>query len=183
MKTLTEIYQNYKVDADTGSGDKGSTHSYLDIYEGLLTPYRNKKINFLEIGVSRGHSIMMWSEYFTNALIYGVDINLKGFAFEQPHNVRLFEFDSTTEPMSDTSFESNLFDVIIEDGDHSIDAQVKTFLNFRKHMNKGGIYIIEDVNGIDNYKARFERLHDNCQIIDLRRIKGRFDDVLIIYRF
>jgi hypothetical protein len=30
---------------------------------------------------------------------------------------------------------------------------------------------------------KFKSLHDNCEIMDLRHIKGRYDDVLIIYRF
>ena len=50
-------------------------------------------------------------------------------------------------------------------------------------MNPGGIYIIEDVRAIDDDKEHFESLHDNCEVIDLRSVKDRSDDVLIVYRF
>jgi len=180
MESLQEIYQRYKVDGDTGSGDKGGdVHSYIDVYEILFAPFRTKEINFVEIGISRGHSIMMWSEYFTKAQIVGLDINTKGFAFEVPENVSLIELDSTQKIYGT----SNHFDIIIDDGDHTFEAQIKTFKNYSPFMRKGGIYIIEDVNGIDQYKKHFEKLHDNCTVIDLRPLKGRFDDVLIVYQF
>jgi hypothetical protein len=50
-------------------------------------------------------------------------------------------------------------------------------------INKGGIYIIEDVANLDKVKHLFEELHENCEVIDLRKVKGRFDDVLIVYKF
>ena len=177
--TLQEIYNKYKVDGDTGSGDKGSCHSYIDIYAGLFESYRNEPIDFCEIGVSRGHSIMMWSEYFKKGYVAGLDINLKGFAFDVPKNVFLWEIDSTKHQTDIT----DVYDIIIDDGDHTIEAQIKTFQNFSGLVKKGGLYIIEDVNGIDQHKNKLLSLHDNCEIIDLRKIKGRFDDVLVIYRF
>ena len=177
--TLQEIYNKYKVDGDTGSGDKGSCHSYIDIYAGLFESYRSKLIDFCEIGVSRGHSIMMWSEYFTKGFITGLDISFKGFSFEKPDNVDLQETDSTKYK----TYWNDIFDIIIDDGDHTIEAQIKTFQNFSGLVKKGGLYIIEDVNGIDQHKKKLLSLHDNCTAIDLRKIKGRFDDVLVIYRF
>ena len=75
-------------------------------------------------------------------------------------------------------------DVVIDDGSHRFSDQVGTFTLLKNCMNKGGIYIIEDVAnlGPDSIPA-FESLHDNIEIIDLRNVKNRYDDVLIVYKF
>ena len=58
MQSLKEIYKKYSVIGDTGGGDKGTTHSYIEHYEKLLEPYR-KSSNFLEIGMWEGSSLKM----------------------------------------------------------------------------------------------------------------------------
>ena len=50
MKTLEEIYENYNNGGSgAGHGDKGTVHTYIPEYERLFKPYRNKKINILNI--------------------------------------------------------------------------------------------------------------------------------------
>ena len=39
------------------------TH-YFPVYERHFSPWRNKSLTFLEIGVSRGGSLQMWQRYF-----------------------------------------------------------------------------------------------------------------------
>ncbi len=75
------------------------------------------------------------------------------------------------------------FDIIIDDGSHILQDQIKTFHLLKKLMKKNGIYVIEDVNNIDTVKDEFLKLHTNCKIIDLRHIKNRYDDVLVVYQF
>lgn len=38
-----------------------------------------------------------------------------------------------------------IFDLIIEDGLHTVDAQQKTLLNFWPYLKKGGLYVAEDL--------------------------------------
>jgi len=75
MKTLLELFQKYNNYEDVEyPSDKNSYHSYIeDVYEEYFSPYRNKKINLLEIGVSFSGSIRLWKDYFKNAQIYGID--------------------------------------------------------------------------------------------------------------
>ena len=90
MKTLEEIYQQFSQNRDCGHGDKGTTHSYIESYDRLLSPYRDKNINFLEIGLGTNDismasnmgkegiplaSLKAWRDYFENANIYGADID------------------------------------------------------------------------------------------------------------
>jgi len=59
---------------DNDRTDKNTLHSYLDIYQTLFNNKKNTAKNILEIGIYRGGSIKLWSEFFINAKIYGIDI-------------------------------------------------------------------------------------------------------------
>ena len=66
MTNLTELGLKYGTDK--------SENGYTKIYENFLSDKRDAKNNILEIGVWRGASLRMWSEYFPNSLILGMDI-------------------------------------------------------------------------------------------------------------
>jgi hypothetical protein len=63
------------------------------------------------------------------------------------------------------------------------EREVNTFNILKHKMNKGGLFIIEDVNCLDTHREHFLKLHPNCQIIDNRSLQNRYDDVLIVYQF
>jgi len=65
--SLEEIVNNSRT-------DKNTTHSYLPLYQKLLIKKKETAKNVLEIGISDGGSIKLWSDFFTNANIYGIDI-------------------------------------------------------------------------------------------------------------
>jgi uncharacterized protein YkvS len=46
-------------------------------------------------------------------------------------------------------------------------------------LNKGGLYIIEDVRQIDSTADTFKKLNNNSIIYDFRAMKNRADDVII----
>src|SRR6185503_1124341 len=73
MKTLSEIYNKHR---KGDWPDKGTVHSYIDIYERLLKPYREMAKNILEIGLMSGESLKMWSEYFKGE-VHGMDCDIK----------------------------------------------------------------------------------------------------------
>jgi hypothetical protein len=76
MKTLKEIFEKHShYGEDIGCADKGSTHSYIESYEALLSTFR-VGCSIMEIGIALGHSIRMWDEYFENSRIVGVDISV-----------------------------------------------------------------------------------------------------------
>jgi len=181
METLSSIYDRYSF--PEGHGDKGTAHTYIDEYSKLLEPYRSN-ITFLEIGLSHGESIQMWSEYFEKTKIYGVDItdaHIRHLLNDPRFNIIIG--DATKGNFIDYLPENIFFDVIIDDGSHRLNDQLSTFDLLKNKMNKGGLYIIEDVLHIDNTKSKFQSIHDNCEIMDNRKIKNRHDDVLVVYRF
>ncbi len=181
MKTLQEIYKNYTT--PEGNGDKGTAHTYIDVYETLLSPYREKG-NILEIGISLGYSIRMWGEYFEKGKVVGADVVLYDQVRDLLDNPRYqLIYEDATKPEILQHLEGTEFDVIIDDGSHDVGDQVASFELLKNKMKPGGLYIIEDVLDIDNTKDLFESLHPTCTVIDNRSIKNRRDDVLVIYKF
>ena len=47
-------------------------HAYERYYEDFLNKYRDKRFNFLEIGMDSGASMRLWKDYFKYAKIYGL---------------------------------------------------------------------------------------------------------------
>lgn len=182
MKTLQEIFNKYAIAEEAGHADKGTIHSYIPEYERLLAPYRNGS-TIMEIGIAYGYSMKMWGEYFTNSKIVGADISL--VLDKTSFNDSKFEIiiSDATKPEFLDKIKYYTFDVVIDDGSHAYEDQKATFLLLKQKMKKGGIYIIEDIIDFSSSKNYFPKLHNNCEIIDLRKVKNRFDDVLIVYRF
>ena len=186
MNKLAKIYYsdpNLPTSPQVGENDKGVAHSYIEAYDELLSPYSNKDINFLEIGIQGGHSLTMWQKYFTRgSSIVGMDVLLKCYT-HQRENIEVFIGDATDQDVIEKFIPNRKFDVIIDDGSHRVDHQIKSFeLLYNLYLNEGGIYVIEDIENIDKDKQLFLNLHPSCVIDDRRSIKNREDDVLIIYK-
>ena len=151
---------------------------FLSFFSKLMAPS-----TILEIGICRGESIKMWDEYFIDSKVYGIDITdqyIKDLIEENKYNIIIGNACSNKilEQLNGLTF-----DVIIDDGSHLINDQINSFNILKHRMKPNGIYIIEDVNNIDQTKNRLSELHDNVNIIDNRHIKNRIDDVLVVYKF
>ena len=186
MQTLLEIHDwiNTPTMREMGfSIDKNTLHTYIDVYEKLFSSYRtSRELNLLEIGVSTGASLVLWSKYFSpTANIEGVDVQFEELAKKEALNTylkaKLILGNSTSKDFTQTL---GKYDIIIDDGSHEVKDQIKTFRNMIGHLNVGGIYVIEDINGnhIDSIKQEIP----DGQILDRRYIKNRWDDVMLIYR-
>ena len=176
LQTLKELY-THEATVGVGFGDKGSWHSYIEMYyEFAFAPYRDKDIRLLEIGVHKGHSLRMWRKYFTSAEIVGIDIAEYGVKEEGFTLV----FGDATNPKT---FEGlGDFDIIIDDGSHQCKDQIKTFeLLFNTRLKPYGLYVIEDIQNLGLDYPKFQKLHESSECFDLREIKQRYDDVIIEY--
>ena len=70
----------------------------------------------------------------------------------------------------------------MEDGSHVTSQQIETFNLLKGKMKPDGIYCMEDILALDIEREKYLALHPHCEIIDMRHT-GRFDNVLIVYRF
>ena len=52
------------------------TNRYLEKYDPIFEPYVQKKLAFLELGISKGGSLLLWRDYFPFGTIAGIDIKL-----------------------------------------------------------------------------------------------------------
>lgn len=183
-ETLQEIWE--RLAKDGYKTDKGDVHAYLPIYEELFSPYREKALSILEIGLFNGHSMRLWKEYFTKAEIHGIDCD------EEPHggmadlrpmiaegwNIHIM--DATDKLQVYDKFRGMTFDIIIDDAGHDIMQQIQLYELFIDRVSDGGLYICEDVQNIDETKEIFEKM--GGEIIDLRSKKNRYDDILIVFK-
>lgn len=136
-----EYIETVRAAFDIGGTDKGHYHTYEYMYAMMFAFFEPKSI--LEIGVKRGKSIAAWQTLFPSAEIAGIDIQ------EAPHlfNKKPFNYMIGDSTKFDTSALPK-YDVIIDDGDHSVEAQIKTFDNFKTKFNY--FYVIEDINFVKN---------------------------------
>lgn len=123
---------------------------YFEIYERHLNRFRGKHVNLVEVGVQKGGSLEMWSDYFGGgANITGIDVdaecaNLKYDA----KNINVIIGDQGSPEFWDTFFQSyqKPIDIFIDDGGHYMNQQILTFEKVFPQMPVGSIYICEDVH-------------------------------------
>ncbi len=141
-------------------------HDYGNIYFNLFGHFRNDCKLILEVGIHKGASLRMWNKFFKNAKIYGADINPKTF-FSQK-NIKTFYVDQLNKNSIKILMKKiNLknFDIIIDDGLHTPEANFNLFSISFKYLRNGGLYIIEDVETgqLKNYMHFFKNF--NLEII------------------
>lgn len=147
MSILRDLFDHYKC-------DKGYKHQYHTVYERYLDPIRNKKVNILELGVFKGASAASFCEYLPDAEIYGIDLFERvrlGAAISGPriHYLRGDTQGNAIREQVKDAWPRIRFDVIIDDAQHTPDANLATFKNFYPLLKKNGVYFIEDVWPLD----------------------------------
>jgi len=136
--------------------DKASKHKYHTVYEPDFEPLKDKEINILEVGIFKGDSIKVWLDYFPKATIYGIDvftrISSKDIEILEHERVKWLKADSTSYGVVNSikkEWPRIRFDIIIDDGLHTPDANAKTLNNLYPLLKKEGKYYVEDVWPLD----------------------------------
>jgi hypothetical protein len=174
--SLTQIADHFKT-------DKGSIkHNYTAVYERYFGPLRAQSgLRLMEIGVACGSSLKMWSKYFNDARILGVDIRPDCASLCKLYpNIAITIQNATQAPVQGS------FDIIIDDGSHVSADIVDTFRHNWPNLKPGGLFVVEDLKCSHNpqYRSllpfdipaeRFDRRHfmdliDRCLMdMDWRR--------------
>jgi predicted O-methyltransferase YrrM len=187
MSSLVSLLEKYQ-SVDNGHGtDKNTSHSYGELYETLFEKYRDTATNILEIGVFSGASAQVWTEYFPNAHIDGIDITLSRVRFGQNNpRISFYQMDGTTQSTKD-KFVEKCYDIIIDDGSHLPHHQIESFKLFAPLLCTGGIYVIEDIDGHHAHQVQQETLRVaqeyglRTEWYDLRKKKNRWDDIVAVF--
>ena len=131
-------------------------HGFIDVYEPYFNEVSNSK-HILEIGVYYGGSLKYLSDKFKDGNIYGIDIEDKTqYDGERvkTYIVNQEDRDSLNGFLKEVDVE---FDIIIDDGGHTMKQQQISFGILFKRLKKGGIYILEDLHTsrIENFGTIF----------------------------
>jgi len=173
---------------DNSRSDKQTCHSYLPLYEDLLSKKRETATDVLEVGICYGGSIKLWFDYFSNANVYGLDIipyskiwdELKG-----KERIKLFSsFDAYNEDIVHKCIGNKRYDFILDDGSHTLEHQIKFLEIYLPLLKENGILIIEDIESqhyLDILVANVPEEYQDCiKTFDLTDIKGRYDDRVLV---
>lgn len=167
--------------------DKAYDHDFCHTYEKLLVADAKK---VWEIGVLDGASLRMWADYYANAQIIGYDIDNKTLQLQFPTNVKVKLLDQgNLEQLQKLASTDTNLDLIVDDGSHKIDHQIKTFEALFNCLRSGGQYIIEDLHtsttrwtgyNCVNGKGALQYLNDIIQNIEPVNYPGQFNTASII---
>ena len=179
--SLKELVDNTRTDKDT-------RHSYLDLYQELLIKKKETAKNVLEVGICDGGSIKLWSDFFINADVYGLDIMDSNKVWDGIKNKDRIILHTESDAYNNGFFNNNFlnknikFDFMLDDGPHTLESMIQFIKLYSQIMTSDGILIIEDVQSWNwiNILANSvpENLKKFIKTYDLRHIKGRYDDIV-----
>lgn len=198
MKTLQQIYDEVSKEIPSRLSDKGAGaygpipggpgHTYAGFYDLLFGQYRHEPVNMLEVGVNRGGSLVMWRRFFDHpdSKVNGIDIYQSFEPFKPEDNIKAEVFDAGDDEAFQKNFGDATFDIILDDGAHEKESQIRVYNKLRKRMRPGGLYVIEDIFEVnENLPFILERVEGNIipTVIDRRWINGQLDDVMLVFRY
>lgn len=123
-------------------------HHYLPVYDRYFSPFRNRDIRFLEIGVAKGGSLKMWREFFgAKAIIAGIDIDPKCGKSDGVNDC-IVRIGSQDDPAFLKSLVAELggeVDIVLDDGSHRMRHINASFDALFPLLADGGLYVVEDL--------------------------------------
>lgn len=163
MRTLYEIIEHY--------GSDKNLSNYTPVYNVLFDPLRDLPVRIIEIGIGTllpdipstfignpnhyphykpGGSLRVWRDFFLKGTVYGGDIAEDCMFTEE--RITTLMFDSTVLEECDRALGGLKFDIVVDDGLHTKEAQISTLSNLWPRLEVGGVYVIEDIMYPDHFK-------------------------------
>lgn len=185
MSRLQDLIDNTRT-------DKNTTHCYLDTYEEKFSPYKNSAKRVLEIGIQRGGSMKLWHDYFPSAEIYGVDVQTIDQTWDVLKSSSRYHLFTSTDGYSKDFIKREFldknikFDIIIDDGPHTLESLIFFTKYYPQILAPGGLLVAEDIQSEDWLLPMAacipENLQSSIEVVDLRHIHNRWDDLLLFAR-
>lgn len=145
--------------------DKSTRHNYAMVYSRLFEHLRSREdVRVFELGLGTnntdvpfhmgkdgkpGASLRGWKEFFPKAQIFGADVDARILFTED--RIRTYYCDQTKPAIvrdmwsKHSDLAEDGFDVIVEDGLHTFEANRTFFENSVHVLRPGGIFVIEDL--------------------------------------
>jgi hypothetical protein len=190
--------------SDKGNRTNSGWHNYTTFYHALFSPIRNNTLRIFELGLGTnnvslpsnmgasgkpGASLRGWKDYFPNATVVGADID-KDILFTEDR-ISTYYCDQlspdTIHAMWKEPSAVEPFDIIIEDGLHTFEANKCFFENAIHKVKSGGVYIIEDIvmSEVSRYEAQineWSRVYPTIKfhIVAIPHRHNRHDNCVIV---
>lgn len=167
-KTMLEAVQDKKF------GVIRKLQNYYEEYDLMFSYLQNKPLNLLEIGVQKGGSIATWLEYFPKAHVVGIDIDAECKKYERGGAKIYIGSQEDEDFLLEVEKKEGPFDIIIDDGGHTMKQNLITFNALFPLLKEDGIYVIEDLH--TSYWSKFGG-RKNRKYTMINRIKCLIDDM------
>jgi hypothetical protein len=141
--------------------DKADWHNYPDLYVCLFSMLDHTPNALLEFGIGSknpdirgnmgetgvpGASLRAWRKWFPTTRIYGADYDAAALFDEDGiHTFYVDQSDATKIIQAWSLMPHLFFDVIVDDGAHTFEANSLTLDHTYSRLQPGGIYIVEDI--------------------------------------
>jgi len=168
--------------------EKNTIHSYLEIYEKIFFQFIDLPVTVVKVGIGQdGASLDFLSKIFEKGRIIGIEINMDFFLRKmiEKSSVQIIFHDAYDEKWVNMFFRPLSLDILI-DGPHTLESQIKCIFYYSYKIKTGGYLIIENIQNFDKDKDILINSFTDEQkqfvtFEDRRKIKNRYDDVLLIY--
>ena len=139
------------------SGSDKYQHGYQSMYHKIFAIHDQPK-HIMEFGIKMGHSHEAWLNLFPEAMVYGLDVakdphfhsdsvhlnSSKARLLFDRRSDNKFDYRTSLKQLGTDDTDPNFqFDVIIDDGDHNVGAQIGSFMIWRNKFKH--VYVIEDI--------------------------------------
>lgn len=133
--------------------DKFGWHQQLlPVYQRLFSKFKEldgdeceRLVRLLEIGTDGGGGLLMYEAYFPCCQIHGCDHYFRPQGIEGHGNIYDHNLDAYKPATVEHFFEIGQFDIVIDDGPHSLESQEFFAQHYPPLLTADGIAIIEDI--------------------------------------
>ncbi len=186
--TLLDLCNTQQYDTDKFFGHPFQWHSYIEnFYSKTFANKQHTARNVLEVGIYTGGSLKLWRDYFVNATVFGIDTRSTDLLSEFTlsfNELRMYQIygDAYSDELVQ-SLKNNYYDIIIDDGPHTIESQCMFAQKYFDKLKPGGYFVCEDIASLENWYEIKNFLpieyQDKTQLIDLREQDNRYDSVIL----
>ena len=145
---------------------------YFDIYQRTLAPYVGRPVRVLEIGVFHGGGLEQLRALLGDqAILVGADVD------PAAQSACAGRFDVAVGDQSDPEFLDKLvadygpFDIVIDDGGHTMHQQIASIEHLFPTVNDGGLYLVEDTH------TSYWQHYQDAEGTFMDWVKDRLDDI------
>jgi SAM-dependent methyltransferase len=181
-----------------GSDKALGWHNYGFLYNFILGPMRGTARRILEIGIgtnnldvpsnmgragSPGASLRAWRELFPLATVIGADVDDR--VLFRDDRIETYYVDQTRPETLEALFHqfgAPPFDLVVDDGLHTFEANVNVYRAAHRRVGPGGFLVIEDVRNEDvpRWAELLASVDHVSAIVQLPHPKNHTDNCLVL---